>query len=165
MSRFARSASWLRHLFTPAHSKQPSPGLLSDEVSLIQPYDGGGFPLTPVGEQMIRVTSATIAAVQTSIVTLREDEIGRILAVSALLSAGVAPVARVNVNAPNGLSCAISQDLAAVGLNFNTSMVMDSPILNPGFELLGQHTGGDAATIVIWTVILARAPIGTVFYV
>jgi len=162
MTKFSRSSSWLKGLFTPSQSKFPNPGILSDEVSLVQPYDGSGWPLWDPDQWFLSITSATIAAAATTLLTVPDDFVARILAVSARTTAGVAPSARIFVGGP-----LINVGLGDLQLLTATPQVMpvQSPIIAPGHRLRGDHVAGDAATIVIYSVYFVQAPMGSVFYI
>ncbi len=164
MSRFVRSASWLRFLFTPAHTKQPGPVEVSDDVSLNQPYDGGGYPLYNADQWGLETTTTVVAAFRTTILTVPNDQIARILGVSAILATGVAPDCSVEVRPRSGITIGVSEQLQNVAGNRFHSFPLTTPILGPGQLLLGYHENGDAATSVTWGVFYVFAPIGTVFY-
>jgi len=165
MSRFNRPASWLRFLFTPSQTKAPNPGELSNDVSLNQPYDGGGFPLFDPSQWAFTVKSATIASATTDLFTVPEDEIVRILAVAASVAAGVAPNVNSFATTQNNTRVSLSAPLLLVANGQRTGLTQLCPIIGPGHVFAGHHFGGDAATIIDWWVYFVRAPLGTVFYV
>jgi len=165
MSKFTRAAPWLRHFFTPSKTSPVNPTEVSEDVSLVQPYDGSGWPLQPIGEWMSSVAPVIGATGTETLVTAGEREIVRILAVSIHLAAGVAPLSRLLIQDPNAVvgSVGVSDELT-VSANFR-SFAVRTPILAPGHLLRGQYEGGDAATGVVWRMFICRCPIGTVFYV
>jgi len=163
MSGFVRPAEWLRHLFTSSQTGPVNPTEVSDDVSLVQPYDGGGFPLYDPGQWAKEVTSATSAAATTVIFTVPATSICRILAAAAVLSAGVAPDVHFRAVAPTAsLAISASQTLPAVE---QIGFSIFCPIIGPGHSISGRHFGGDAATIVIYRLYLVVVPLGTVFSV
>ena len=167
MSNFARPASWLRQLFTQSRTGFVNPSVLSQDVSLTAPFDGGGFPLYDPAMWGKTATSSAAAANTTTIYTVPETAISRILAISARKSLGNTPTGiYVQATLPNGV-------IVAICLN-NTAMVTDPllnafqvlcPILPPGAILQGRYQGGSAATVIEWHAIIATAPLGSVFYV
>ena len=166
MSQFARSADWLRKLFIPSRTGWQTPGRVADEVSLVQPYDGGGFPLAPPGQWIISTVHTTGANGTETIVAISAEEIARILAVSAIWEAGVQPTvnirARITGTAPS-LSISESRQLATI--NEMEGILLHSPICPPSHDLQLRWFGGDAATEITSRILLARAPLGSVFYV
>jgi len=158
--RFSRPAPWLRQLFTPSHTTQPNPGELSGDVSLVQPYDGSGWPLFDPGEWDIATQSSVAIASTTALVTAGALEVVRILAASVRLDAGVAPVCHLQ----GENSVVFGEDVTAVGGSEQIHVPSNCPILGPTHVLYGRHHTGDAATQVTWVVYYVRAPIGTVFY-
>lgn len=164
MANFARPSSWLRQLFTPSHTSQPNPDRVSDDVSLNQPYDGGGFPLWDEGQWASFVDSGVFSASDTNLLTVPENQICRILAVSAELRAGVAPNAYVKVAGASQV--VISQWASPIPPVVQRICIpLFTPIIGPTHTLIGSHHGGDAATVVRWAFYYVLAPLGTVFYV
>lgn len=159
MSRFARPAGWLRQIFTPSQTGQPNPDSVSNDVSLVQPYDGGGYPISDVLD-MFTVNTVVAAQANTTILTLNQDQIGRILALTAVLLAGVAPT--VQFMNQGAFGSVISANMTPVVTEY-TAVEFWCPILKPGHQLRGRHFGGDAATQVTYIVHVAVAPVGSVF--
>ena len=167
MSLFVRPAPWLRQLFTPAHTPQPNPGTLSEDVSLVQPYDGSGWAI-PNPETTVRSFTAPAGAQgNNTILTMGATDVGRILGISVNLNAGAAPThANAAVRAPGtNLNCPITDVVVPVTGIFIGLPHLASSVILPRLQLEGSHIGGDAATILIWRVYIAICPIGTVFYV
>ncbi len=161
MTRFSRRAGWLTQLFTP--SVVPTtrfPDRVSEDVSLVAPYDGGGWGIPDPSEFMTRVLSATIAAGNTTLRTNLDTDIMRILAISASLAAGAPPAVTAQVLVPGaGFSCVISDNLV---INANAQVLpgLRCPIVCPTGVLEVRHTGGDAATIVEYILYAATLPLG-----
>jgi len=162
MSGFTRAAPWLRQLFTPSKTAQPNPDRLSDDVSLVQPYDGGGWPLPPGGEWALQVVTAAGAAADSVLVSVNANEIARILAVSFGRNAGVHPTLAVDVLVQQTFTVGLSAHVVSTTA-IQTLLPISTPIIGPGHVLRGRHFGGDAATVIDWEVYFVRAPLGTVF--
>lgn len=165
MSKFSRSASWLKQLYTPSSTGWREPGQLSPDVSLTSPYDGGAYPLLDPSQWLLgAVVSATVAAGSTTLFTVPVTEIARVLAVSATVTAGVAPQLQLQVRTLANDNVIVSESVLAVAA-IRTGIQVFTPIVGPGHLIIGRHTAGDAATIVSWDLYVARAPLGSVFYV
>lgn len=162
MFEFVRPSPWLRHLFTPSRSQQPNPTAVSREVSLTQPYDGGGFPLFDPASWVISVQSVVSASVSTVIRLVPADTIMRVLAITARLDAGVAPLAHAQSLIVPGFSVALGADVLLT--NQLANIPCAAPIIGPGHTLRGHYHTGGAATQVTWTAYIVEVPIGTVFY-
>lgn len=166
MSRFTRSAPWLRHLFTPSQTESPNPGRLSDDVSLVQMYDGGGFSIPAVESWGASADSAVGASTTTDIVTAAADppEIVRVYSVGVRQLAGAgAPevifqvqVAGTSIT-PNVSSVILLTGQAQVPPNWIQNL-----ILGPGSILQGFLFNGDAATTARYTAYILRLPLGAV---
>jgi len=168
MSDFTRPAPWLRQLFTPSKTESANPGKLSNDVSLTHPYDGGGWPLTDPNSWATRVVTAAVALADTVLVTTGENEIFRILAVSAQVSAGVHPDMFVDIStATFAVGISAQQDGASPppAPTNAQAFFLTTPIMGPSQSLRGKHLNGDAATVVDWRVYGVIAPIGTCFYI
>lgn len=165
MSGFVRPADWLRHLFTSSRTAPVNPVEVSDDVSLNQPYDGGGFPLWDPGQWISTVTSVAVAAGETTLLTVPDNQIARILGVSAQLSAGVAPTVHLRVISQSNARVGLSPLVLMLASARRQSIELQTPIIGPGHLLSGAHFGGDVLTKVAWAVYFVQAPIGTVFYV
>jgi len=166
MSQFSRPADWLRQLFTPSRSGWQSPGQVSPEVSLVQPYDGGGYPLQWSGQMVNTFTLAAAAAGQATLLTNSNEQITRILAVGVNITAGVLPDLIVRIFEPTAnVTVPISAIVTAPILNNIFALQLFSPILPQGFQLSLRWFGGDAATVVQVNTAFCRTPIGSVFYV
>lgn len=164
MSQFVRPAPWLRHLFTPSKTRAVNPSEISEDVSIVQPYDGSGWPLMPEGEWGKSFVTVAIAAADTELLATNNREIARILAVSVARNAGVNPVCYVSVEVGGTERIALTARFTPTD-GIQTPFTLVSPIIGPNQVLIGHHLGGDAATVVAWRLYAVVVPIGTVFYV
>jgi len=161
MSQFSRPARWLRQLFTPSATGFQEPGTLSTDVSLIQPYDGGGYPFET---RVQRDTQAAVAANTVTIISANINEIIRLMGLSILVTAGTIPTIFFLVLL-DGVELAISPRTVISAINQQNSVIHNTPILPPEAALQVSWAGGNASTVVRSEVLFVRAPIGTVFYV
>jgi len=82
LSQFSRRATWLNILFPASVAPQTrDPGQRSDDVSLVQPYDGGGFGFAHSDHLVVTTGALTAAAVAegATILTIGPEEIYRIM--------------------------------------------------------------------------------------
>lgn len=170
MSQFSRRARWLNVLFP--QSKAPvvtDPFRRSDEVSLVQPYDGGGFgfPNSPAGfffHATGGTASGTLAMVNTT-----EEQVFLILAGHIFQTvAPNNPTASLNIrdvtSTPNRAVNIGDQGLIP-GLNLGnfTFGLNRAVVMGPEMRLTVDWFGGAAGTLVDTTVYGVLAPLGTVF--
>jgi len=162
MSGFTRPAPWLRRLFTPSQ-RFDEPGILSDDVSLVQPYDGGGYALDQNTIKIISLISNVGAAQNTPLVVPGANQVVRVVCVGVFLMAGASPTLTNLQLVAGSLRSVSSPGIAVIPPN---RIFVDNraPILVPGISMDGSHIGGDASTQLRWEVYLLRVPIGTVFY-
>jgi len=161
MPQFARRARWLAELFTPSVAPTTSyPDRYSKDVSLTQPYDGGGWGLTDPGQFTTGVTSATSAAANTELILTAADEIFRVLAVSCILTAGVSPTVALSIRSPTAVNVGCALPVAITAGFQQPLLLLNLSVLPPETSLRGVHSGGDAATIVDWFVYGLRLPLG-----
>jgi len=165
MIGFARNAPWLRNLFTPSEVPSRYPGTYSPEVNLVQPYDGGGFPLPAVGSWSVAATNAAAAAATISLLVVGAEDLVRLLAVSFFASAGVLPTAHARVVGPVGEAVGISENQIATVTGEHTALQVYTPIIPAGHTLQLRYYGGDVLTVVVARAFVATVPRGTVFYV
>ncbi len=164
MSKFTRPAPWLRRFFTPSQTEFKEPGLLSEDVSLIQPYDGGGWAVDSGPTKTFSAVSATVAAAYTTLFTTGPQEISRFVSFAIKSSAGVIPSCNVVLNQPGGAHVAISEVLTPITAE-HTSIRLFTKVVGPDVEVRVSHWGGDAATVIAINFMEYRVPIGVVFYV
>jgi len=171
LTQFSRRARWLNSLFTSSKAPQISdPGTVSDDVSLVQPYDGSGYgisnPRTWVTQSLTDPAGITG---QLDILTVPEDSVYRLFAASGFKVVGVNPFSFLNVidliSTPN-VACQISpimQDIVAPDGQFSFD-IRNPIVLGPGHTLRIDYIGGSASTVMSYSVFGVLAPIGTVFY-
>lgn len=166
MSRFTRSAGWLRHLFTPSQTESPNPGRLSDDVSLVALYDGGGFSIPSAESWGVTVDSAVGASQTTALVTASADppEIVRVYSAGLRQSAGAgAPEVLLQVQvAGTSITPPVSSVLTVTGQAQVPPDFIQNLILPPGSILQGFHFNGDAATVIRYAMYVLRLPLGAV---
>lgn len=164
MSQFSRRARWINQLFPQSKAPQVSdPGQLSEDVSLVQPYDGSGW-----GFQHVTARSSIQTGIGTFVNAFETDDnqIFRFLSADALWHAiGLAPSEMV----------LIMIDLASLSsVNIAKNVIPPSgqpqlhefltPIIPPNTRVQFAMIGGDALTQVSWGWQGIMAPLGTVFY-
>jgi len=165
VSKFTRPAPWLRQFFTPSQTEFKEPSTLSNDVSIIQPYDGGGFPLFSKGEWNVNVTTAAGAAQSVTLLTVGEDNIARILAIGCGRGAGATFEARAQVTtqAGNPIGCTNIVTIPVSGEQ--RGLEVYTPVLGPGHVLVGRHEQGDSLSVSDWNLYYVEVPLGAVFYV
>lgn len=170
MSQFSRRARWLNELFL--QSKAPAsrdPDSVSDDVSLVQQYDGGGWliPDTPDWFHGPTLSSPAGAAGSTPLVTVPADKIFRLFAIHVFTlingQADANPIVSQSA-ASGGVSIAdqVNTPLAPLG-GARTFLIGQAMILPPGTFLYGSHFNGTGTTVISWNVYGVLAPIGSVF--
>lgn len=151
----------MRQLFTPSAVGFQEPGDLSNNVSLTQPYDGGGYPFET---RLQRNTQPAAATGLVTLVTTGQDEIIRLLALGITVTAGVIPTMFYLVGL-DAIDVAITPRTIISAINQQNSIIHNTPILPPETTLQVSWAGGDVLTVVRTEVLFTRAPLGTVFYV
>lgn len=170
MSQFSRRARWLNQLFTASVAPQSSdPAVVSDDVSLVQPYDGSGWPIPQLGDWFSGpFLSPTGAAADTELIQVADDEVFRLFAISvftvATLVADAGPIVS-QIQGAGGVQIAPNQQSPGLAFGSNVYQFPGGMILPPGSFLRGGHFNGNGTTILSWSVYGCRAPSGTVFYV
>lgn len=159
---FARISPWLRQLYTPSEGIPPDPTKLSTDVSLVAPYDGGGFPIPNPSTWLVSLITPASAAAVNTILTVGADEIFRLMSMSCRTAAGADATCRptVEVVAPQrvALHRGLTSDANPQGFDG-----LLGTIVGPGHLVQGLHTGGDVLTQIDWIVYGIRAPLGTCF--
>lgn len=162
MSQFSLVQRWLRDLFPP--SVAPGgvyPGVVSDDVSLVHQWISG-FELQNAEQWFTQVDSAGAGATGTLVMrSVANNEIGRVIAVSAISTAGGIPTScNVRLTPPGGTVVAISP-LLTITAFYQSFGALTSPIVPPGYELEVRYEGGDVNTTVRARSLVAIAPLGT----
>lgn len=165
MSTFSRPADWLRQLFIPSRFGWTPPSAIASEVSLVQPYDGGGFPLWPTGQWILNETAAAASSGVVTFLTIPEDQIARILAVSVTITAGVLPSCALQIGNPSVADLNASPTIVPSILNEGFALEPFSPIIPPDHRFRVRWYGGDGLTVVNARALICRVPLGSVFYV
>lgn len=172
MSKFARPASWLRELFTSSRTEFRNPSDLSRDVSLTQPYDGSSWFLADSGMWYMEATSAAGASGHTNIGNvLGENVYARLLAVHVRNSVVALPTrAMVNLLMPNGTDFVNISNTGNVQSSWlisgdYNSFLLQCPIIGPGMQLRGYHSGGDGTSVMVWKALFVEVPAGSVFYI
>lgn len=188
MSQFSRRARWLRDLF-PASviPQQVDPNVVSDDVSLVQQYDGGGigmalatFPTVRDGD-VLDVADVIVEPelatrewitrsginVNTELCVLATGLYARILGVSCIIADGGSPTRfTLVVGAPTGTGLSEHRQniTATIPEIFNqvNALPLAFDIIPPGFQLNASQVGGLAATQIRVDVTWIVAPIGAI---
>ncbi len=166
MSQFSRRARWLNQLFPQSTAPtQHDPGVRSDDVSLVQPYDGGGIgfqePTTLIKEFEIPVGIAE----SIDCLVNGEDVVARIYAMGVLQVSGTDATVFMTVISGAGVAIGVAvRDLAVAAttlLPFVT--ISDFKILGPSCTLRANTRSGGADSLFRVQIYAAVAPLGTVF--
>jgi len=173
LSLFSRRARWLNQIF-PA-SVTPTikdPGSRSDDVSLVQPYDGSGWGIPESGAWIQRSVQLRTTVLFHIFFQLNDNEVYRLLAADLAYIAGPGNTdVRVLLSSidKNGtgdqiiLANEIVQNYTPGGIRV---LVHSSPIIGPGCSLrVDLVLSTDVTERITVGVMGVRAPIGTVFYV
>ncbi len=144
------------------------PALVSDDVSLVQPYDGGGYGFADPSTFCTRTAIPTAGATGGEIIiTTGPDEIFRLMGADVAQIAGARPAAHIIVidKGGSGESVAITQDFGTPPIGrIDAFPRFIGLTVGPSCVLNGQWTGGDVLTQITFGVYGFRAPLGTVFY-
>ena len=173
MTQFSRRARWLNSIFPASVVPQvQDPAVVSDDVSLVQPYDGGGIALSR-GSAFHRFDTTSGASGETGVIfTTGEEEVARIYAAqvfSIALGAAIPNCELVISPVLGNVACAITEvavapavsDLAHEFLMKGAGGLM----VPPEHEIQYSYEGGTAvSTLLSFTVYAVIAPIGSVFY-
>jgi len=169
LSQFSRRARWLNRLFTASVAPQTSdPSSVSDDVSLVQPYDGSGWPIPTNTSWIQQFDTAVGISVQTDLFTIPEGFVYRLFGASGF--AIIQP-------SPNGIFFVkdkISTPNTAVNISGNIDFSLfvgnhraelnQAIVIPAGLILAFDYTGGAAGTQMRVSIYGALCPEGTVFY-
>lgn len=168
MSLFSRRARWL-NIFFP-QSVAPAvqdPGILSDDVSLVQPYDGGAYPLVEPTD-WLRFTILPVGATGSTVVaTTGAEEMMRFLAADVYVLAGMSPSGTVLRAVPptgGGGDIFVAQRLSSIS-TLGTPFITHTPVIGPQTQMSVTYEGGNATTQLLVHIYGVIAPLGSVFRV
>lgn len=167
MSQFSRRAKWLNALFPASVLPQASdPGVVSDDVSLVQQYDGGSWPIPAIEDwffgPFISVAGATGS---TQIFQVPEDQVLRIFSIHVFTvinnQAPAAPIISPDLTGGVLINDPVITDPVAQGTTcFPLNRAIVAP---PGSFIRGDHFGGSPTTQLSWSMYGCLAPLGSVF--
>lgn len=144
------------------------PGEISDDVSLVQPYDGGGYGFAADSTPMVRNQLSTVGVTGfVELVTTGPDQIFRILAVSAIPFVGDATRLRLNIiETPPARQAFISNQVIILAATAEI-FIFDSivPIMGPNSALRIDWENGQPTFQFNTTTYGVLAPLGTAFTV
>ena len=165
MIPFARNAKWLTHLFTPSVTPTTRfPDRYSREVSLVAPYDGGGWGIPSLEQWATPVNSVAAATADTTILTVPDDSYYRLLSMTAVLTAGAVPAQTQGVvNVPFANATLVITDEVTLVASLRKGLRPITPIIGPGSVIQGSHNSGDVATVIAWSIYGILVPLGTSF--
>lgn len=174
MSQFSRRARWLNTIFPASVVPQTTdPASVSDDVSLVQPYDGGGVPSVIGAGAFHRFDTTSGASAEIGIIfTTGPEEIARIYAAmvfSIALGAAIPNCGLFISPVLGNVACALAETIAApavadLAAQFNMQGA-GGLMVPPNHEIQYHYEGGTAvSTLLSFTVYAVVAPLGTVFY-
>lgn len=136
--------------------------MVSADVSLTQPYDGGGWGIEAPTAWGTLADSAAGVAKTTELLTAGDMEGIRIFACSAIQQAGGgSPVAHAEIEIPGGT--------ASIGVSDQLTVIGTAPLQVPNFRVIvlgpthvlnGVHLAGDASCVIRWRLYFYRFPLG-----
>jgi len=139
----------------------------SDDVSLVQPYDGGGFGFQPVSGWAVRTPVLTGVTGFHQFFQLEDDEIFRVLAmdlVNVLGPGGTVVVPSIIDNLDQAfIATPLQLNVGFLGVGGFESFRNLAPIVGPGCQLRVDWVNGAVGTDFTVGVYGARAPLGTAF--
>jgi len=164
LSQFSRRARWLNSIFPASVLPQSrDPGVVSDDVSLVSEYDGGGLGFLKV---LAFTQIATGASGNTTFNLTGPEEVMRLYCISthALALGGASLIAGILIDLDPPLFN-VSAGVIPV-LSGNPSMwPTHIGMIAPNMDLQISYSGGVAGTIIAAAIYGIRAPLGTVFHV
>lgn len=173
MSQFSRRSKWLNNIFPASVSPQiVDPNRVSEDVSLVQPYDASGWAVQDISTYCER---SDIQGGITGFVILREvaeNQVFRLLGADVALLAGIALTEIwLNVIDSNGtgnqvqISNIISANAGGLNPGQTESFDRIAKIIGPGCHLRADWVTGAVGTDFTIGIYGAIAPLGTIFYV
>ena len=163
MSKFVRPAAWLRQLFTQSRTEYVNPSTVSQDVSLVQPYDGSGWGIPDPGQMIKQADSGTGSPISVVVYTVPVNRIARLLGLSIERIVSTDYTRTWFSVTLGGMKVGISSVSPSVDLSLGLQVYC--PVLPPGAILSGEAAGGGAGSGIQATALIVECPIGTVFYV
>lgn len=170
MSQFSRRAKWLNILFPASVAPQVvGPDRVSEDVSLVQQYDGGGYNFNDVQQTFYTAqTSPPGASGEVTILTVPDDQIFRLMAAHTfnIVGSGGAMFSGIFLESPTGSSRAAYIDrgnppvVSQGALAFRVGNV----VAGPGVLIRGNFSNGQASDVAQYNIYGFLAPLGTVFH-
>lgn len=167
MSQFSRRARWLTSLFPASVIPTTSdPDRVSNDVSLVQPYDGGGVGFQEPANFSRRFAIPIGVSNSIDMIVNDEETIFRVYALDLVQLAGEDANVFVRITSGSGDSVFVAfHDITTVAVKPRPfQVVTDFRILGPGQTLAADTTFGGAASQFTIGVYGVSAPLGTVFY-
>lgn len=165
MSQFSRRARWLNVLFPQSKAPQlADPGSVSNDVSLVQSYDGSGWPI-PGRSEWFKLADLTGVAGSVEIFRVPDDQVFRLFAAQAIQVVAPGPQVAIFVkdlqSTPN-TACSLNAFLALTANNLHLP-ITNPIVIGPGMSITGDQFNGGAGSIVRYSIYGCPAPTGTVF--
>lgn len=170
MVDFSRRARWLNVLFPASSAPQvQDPGVRSNDVSLVQPYDGGGYGFPGQLRAMVSNHLSTVGITGFNLLVETDpDQIFYIGAVAVTSLVGDCPVITLNIieqtAPPRQAIIHTATNLLFASVAFK---LLDTPVkvMGPNSHLRIDWLGADADFQFNATLYGILAPLGTVFTV
>jgi len=185
LSLFSRRARWLQELFPASVApKVRDPSSVSDDVSLVQQYDGGGvgFPIptfppvtagpatftATVPEVGIREFLTTVGiATSTDLILMPTGLYARILSITAVISAGTTPSGfHIDARPPTGSGIGdhiayITHEMSVLK-SVRSALPLATDLILPGHQVNAVQSGGASGTIIRLAFYWIVSPIGAI---
>ena len=136
---------------------------MSEDVSLVAPYDGGGWAFQNPEAWFTNLDSLVAAAGTDQVFLVPESEVYRWLAASAQLLAGVAPTVRLQLFSSGATMAVNCSAVITPGTGPHLSFGPIPPIVGPATSIRAQWDGGDAATQIRIRLYGTSVPLGVGF--
>lgn len=167
MSQFSRRAKWLDFLF-PASSlpRTKDPGDVSEDVSLVQLYDGGGVAVPPMEEWFFGpVLSGVGVAKTTAVLSVPVGKVYRLFGASCFTLQGIGPkVSLVVSQAAASGGVVLSRETVAPAVGNGSVNLIERPVVLPARSFLYvPHFDGDANSAISIVTYGAMSPAGSAF--
>lgn len=138
-------------------------------MSLVQPYDGGGWAI-PDPDSIAVLIQGGVQATGTVLIfpELSRDSYIRVLSAGYRIVSGtpVFPVINLVVVGRGGIGPTVNfgRTEAPSAVNIRDSFRDTPPVVPPGYAMVGSWQNGQADTQVEFQFLLLEVPVGTVFY-